>query len=498
MKKYILTLDQGTTSSRAIVFDAAGRAVSSGRAEFRQYYPQPGWVEHDPEEIWDSQCKAMQAALAGLDTEEIAAVAVTNQRETAILWDRATGRAVHPAIVWQCRRTAPICDDLKAAGLSDHVRRTTGLVIDAYFSGTKIKWILDRDPSLRARAERGELCFGTVDSWLLCRLTGGRVHATDHTNASRTMLFDINRLTWDRRMLDELDIPEAILPEVRDTAGYFGTADIGGTSIPVMAMAGDQQAALFGQTCFEPGDIKNTYGTGCFILCNTGGRKIEPDGGLLATIACKIGPETSYALEGSVFNAGSAIQWLRDGMQMIRSAPEADELAASVPDSGGVYFVPAFTGLGAPYWDMYARGTAVGITRGTGRAHFVRAVLESIAYQSGEVIDAMRRNSGVGIRSIFADGGASASDVLMQFQADILGIPVLRPANIESTALGAAFLAGLAAGFWKDAGELKKIHDIDRTYRPRIGEDERTGLTAGWLRAVGRSRGWAEPSAADS
>ncbi|MHB1453045.1 MAG: glycerol kinase GlpK [Saccharofermentanales bacterium] len=490
MGKYILTLDQGTTSSRAIVFDARGSAVSAGRVEFRQFYPQPGWVEHDPEEIWESQKKAMESALTGVSLSDVSAVAITNQRETTILWDRATGNAVHPAIVWQCRRTSAICDWLKSSGMEDYVRRTTGLVIDAYFSGTKVKWILDHDPDIRARAEKGEICFGTVDSWLLFRLTGGKVHATDYTNASRTMLFDINRLAWDRRMLEILDIPEAMLPEVKDTSGFFGNANIGGYEIPVTAMVGDQQAALFGQTCFEPGEIKNTYGTGCFILCNTGRRRIESESGLLCTIAYKIGEVTVYALEGSVFNAGAAIQWLRDEMKMIAQASESDVLAGTVVDSGGVYFVPAFTGLGAPYWDMYARGTVVGITRGTSDAHFIRAVLDSIAYQSKDVIEAMRKDSGVEMKSIFADGGASASEIIMQFQADILGITVSRPKNIESTALGAAFLAGLSIGLWSGIDELKKIHEIDRNFEPRIGAEERNRLYSRWLRAVACSRGW--------
>lgn len=488
--RYILTLDQGTTSSRAIIFDVKGNAVSTGRVEFRQFYPQPGWVEHDPEEIWESQKKAMESALTGISLSDISAVAITNQRETTILWDRATGNPVHPAIVWQCRRTSAICDWLKSSGLEDYVRRTTGLVIDAYFSGTKIKWILDNHPDIRTRAEKGEICFGTVDSWLLFKLTGGKVHATDYTNASRTMLFDINRLVWDRKMLEILHIPEAMLPEVKDTSGFFGDANIGGYKIPVTAMAGDQQAALFGQTCFEPGEIKNTYGTGCFILCNTGHRRIESESGLLCTIAYKIGQDTIYALEGSVFNAGSAIQWLRDEMKMISQASEGDVLAGTVKDSGGVYFVPAFTGLGAPYWDMYARGTVVGITRGTSGANFVRAVLDSIAYQSKDVIEAMRKDSGVAMKSIFADGGASASEIIMQFQADILGITVSRPKNIESTALGAAFLAGLYIGMWSGIDELKNIHEIDRNFEPRIGAEERNRLYTRWLRAVECSRGW--------
>ncbi|MHB8962122.1 MAG: FGGY family carbohydrate kinase, partial [Saccharofermentanales bacterium] len=377
-----------------------------------------------------------------------------------------------------------------SCGLEDYIRRTTGLVIDAYFSGTKIKWILDNNPDIRRRAEKGDICFGTVDSWLLFKLTGGKVHATDYTNASRTMLFDINRLAWDSRMLDILDIPKSMLPEVRDTSGFFGMANIGGYEIPVAAMAGDQQAALFGQTCFEPGEIKNTYGTGCFILCNTGSRRIESASGLLCTIAYKIGGQTVYALEGSVFNAGSAIQWLRDEMKMISQASESDGMAGTVKDSGGVYFVPAFTGLGAPYWDMYARGTVVGITRGTSGAHFVRAVLDSVAYQSKDVIEAMRKDSGVEIRSIFADGGASASEIIMQFQADILGITVSRPVNIESTALGAAFLAGLYSGMWTGIHELKGIHAIDRIFEPQISAEERDRLYATWLRAVECSRGW--------
>ena len=434
----------------------------------------------------------MEDALQGIDPGQIAAVGITNQRETTILWDRVTGNPLHPAIVWQCRRTAGICDELKALGLEEHVRRTTGLVIDAYFSATKIKWILDAFPSIRDKADKGEVCFGTVDSWLLYKLTGGKVHATDHTNASRTMLFDIDKLCWDDKLLEALDIPGGILPEVRESSGYFGDAQIGGKQIPVMSVAGDQQAALFGQTCFDPGDIKNTYGTGCFILCNTGDKRVGSANGLLTTIAYTGVGEVKYALEGSVFNAGSAIQWLRDEMQMFSQASDCDVLAAQVSDTGGMYFVPAFTGLGAPYWDMYARAAAVGITRGTTKAHFARAVLESLAYQSRDVIEAMQQDSGVAVSSISADGGASISQVLMQFQADILGIPVIRPVNRESTALGAAFLAGLACGFWSGADELKSIRRVDQKFIPQISQEQRDSLYRGWKRAVGRSGDWIE------
>ncbi|MHB1484976.1 MAG: glycerol kinase GlpK [Saccharofermentanales bacterium] len=489
-KKYILTLDQGTTSSRAIVFDRKAKIVSKGKIEFKQYYPQPGWVEHDPEVIWSSQKKAMDEALSAIDINDIAAIAITNQRETTILWDRITGEPVHPAIVWQCRRSASICDDLKKRGLEDYIRKTTGLPIDAYFSATKIKWIFDRFPEIKQKARSGEICFGTVDSWLLWKLTGGRIHATDYTNASRTMLFDINKFRWDEVLLDELDIPPSILPEVKDTSGFFGNAVIDGVSIPVMAMAGDQQAALFGQTCFEEGDVKNTYGTGCFILCNTGPVKIESEAGLLSTIAWRYADKTTYALEGSVFNAGSAIQWLRDEMKLIKCAEESDIEAAKVPDSGGVYFVPAFTGLGAPYWDMYARGTMVGITRGTSRQHFIRAVLDSISYQSRDIIEAMSKDGGMRIKSISADGGAAASDVIMQFQADILGVPVKRPKNIESTALGAAFLAGIQIGFWSGKDELRGICVEDRIFLPQIPANVREDLYRKWRKAVKCSMGW--------
>lgn len=490
MKKYILTLDQGTTSSRAIVFDRKGQIVSKGKMEFKQYYPQPGWVEHDPEEIWDSQKYAMAEALSAVDTKDIAAIAIANQRETTILWDRKSGKPVHPAIVWQCRRSASICDDLKKRGFEDHIRKTTGLPIDAYFSASKIKWIFDRFPEINQKARAGEICFGTVDSWLLWKLTDGRVHATDYTNASRTMLFDINKSCWDDFLLDELDIPSMILAEVKDTSGFFGNAMIEGVSIPIMAMAGDQQAALFGQTCFDEGEVKNTYGTGCFILCNTGSIKINSKAGLLSTIAWRYADKTTYALEGSVFNAGSAIQWLRDEMKLIKSAGESDIEAAKVPDSGGVYFVPAFTGLGAPYWDMYARGMMIGITRGTSRQHFIRAVLDSISYQSRDVIEAMSKDSGMRIKSIYADGGAAASDVIMQFQADILGVPVKRPKNIESTALGAAFLAGIYIGFWSGQEELCSICEVDHTFLPQISDNLKDDLYQKWCRAVKSSMGW--------
>lgn len=492
MGRFILTLDQGTTSSRAIVFDREGSIVSSGQVSFRQYYPKPGWVEHDPDQIWESQILAVEQALETIGPDDIGAVGITNQRETTVLWDRITGKPLHPAIVWQCRRTAHICDDLKSQGLEDYVRNTTGLLIDAYFSATKIKWILDSDPVIRDKAVRGEVCFGTVDSWLLYKLTGGRVHATDVTNASRTMLWDINRMCWDERLLRILDIPRSVLPEVRDSSGFFGEAEIMGRKIPVTAVAGDQQAALFGQTCYSPGDIKNTYGTGCFILCNTGERKVVSESGLLTTVAYSIGGRTAYALEGSVFNAGSAIQWLRDEMGMISKASECDELAEQVGDCNGMYFVPAFTGLGAPYWDMYARGAAVGMTRGTTRAHFARAVLESLAYQSRDVIEVMRSDSGVDVTSISADGGASASNVLMQFQADILGISVVRPVNRESTALGAAFLAGLSAGMWSGFDELRSIRKTDRVFAPGMDDSRRDLMFRGWKKAVTCAGKWAE------
>lgn len=492
MGEYILTLDQGTTSSRAILFDRNGGIQCQKQYEFPQYYPQNGWVEQNPMEILSSQMLAMEEAMEGVSPEAVAAIAITNQRETTVVWDAATGEPVYPAIVWQCRRTAGICDKYKAKGLAGYIQETTGLVLDAYFSATKIKWILDNVPRAREKAEAGALRFGTVDTWLLWNLTKGAVHATDYSNASRTMLFDINRLCWDEKLLAEFGIPAAMMPQVKDTSGVFGYTKIKGRSIPIASMAGDQQAALFGQNCFRPGQAKNTYGTGCFILMNTGEKRIRSRAGLLTTIAWGLGGQVTYALEGSVFNAGAAVQWLRDGLQIIDSAAQSQQEAQQVPDSGGVVFVPAFTGLGAPYWDMYARGTVLGLSRGTTRQHIIRAVLESIAYQSGDVMAAMEADSGISLTELYADGGASANDVLMQFQADILGIAVKRPQNIESTAMGAAFLAGLATGFWKDQSQVAAIRALDRTYQPQMPPQEREKRYSIWHKAVQRAMDWAE------
>ena len=491
---YVLALDQGTTSSRAIVFDAAGNPVSSQGHEFKQHYPEPGWVEHDANEIWDSQLRAARGALARakIRAEDLAAIGITNQRETTVVWDRETGRPIHPAIVWQSRQTVPLCEDLKRRGLESMVRERTGLVIDAYFSATKIAFILDRVEGARDRARRGELAFGTIDSWLIWKLTEGRVHATDYSNASRTMLYDIGRLRWDPELLEILDIPPQLLPEVRDSSGSFGeTASeiFGGVSVPITGVAGDQQAALFGQTCFEEGAAKNTYGTGCFMLMNTGAKPRRSGSGLLSTIAWGIGGKVEYALEGSVFVAGAAIQWLRDELGLLHSAAESEALATSVPDTGGVYVVPAFTGLGAPYWDSEARGTIVGLTRGTNRAHLVRATLEAIAYQSTDLLRCFERDTGVKTVQLQVDGGATSNDFLMQFQADVMGVPVRRPKVLETTALGAAYLAGLSTGFWKDKRQIAKNWQEDRYFEPQISEARRDELYQGWLRAVERALG---------
>ncbi len=484
MEQYILTLDQGTTSSRAILFNKKGQIVSKKQIEFKQYYPNPGWVEHDPEEIWFSQKSALEQVINNIDAKQIVAIAITNQRETTFIWDRTTGEPIYPAIVWQCRRTAGYCEKLKARGLESYINSTTGLTIDAYFSATKIRWILDNVDGAREKARGGRLCFGTADSWLLWKLTGGKVHATDYSNASRTMIYDINKFCWDDRLLEEFDIPKSILPEVLDTSGLFGMAEIKGRQIPIMAMVGDQQAALFGQTCFEPGEIKNTYGTGCFLLCNTGKQKKTSRTGLLSTIAWRIKDEICYAMEGSVFNAGSAIQWLRDEMNLINKASDCDTEAGKVKDSGGVYFVPAFTGLGAPYWDMHTRGTMFGITRGTSKQHIVRAVLDSIAFQSKDIIEAMKSDLDLPLKSIYADGGACACNTIMQFQADILGIQVYRPKNIESTALGGAFMAGLASSFWVDKESLRDVRETDKIFYPEIEDDMRTKLYSKWQKSI--------------
>jgi len=501
--RYLLALDQGTSGSTALVLDQDGTVRGRGYAELPQYYPQPGWVEHDPEEIWATIEEAGRRALAEARARgaDVAAIGITNQRETTILWDRATGAPVHRAIVWQCRRTADLCDALRAAGLEPTVRERTGLVLDAYFSGTKIRWLLDRVPDARSRAERGELAFGTVDSWLLWKLTAGRVHATDVSNASRTLCLNLHTVDWDATMLDALGIPPAVLPAIRPSAGVFGeTSDLGWlpAGVPIAGIAGDQQAALFGQACYRPGDAKNTYGTGCFVLLNTGPTPVASSHGLLTTIAWRIGTETTYALEGSVFVAGAAIQWLRDGLGIIARAAETQALAESVPDTGGVYFAPAFVGLGAPYWDMYARGTIVGLTRGTTRAHLARAALEAIAFQSRDVLEAMVADAGLALRELRVDGGAAANDFFCQFQADITDVAVLRPRNVETTALGAAYLAGLGAGVWRSLAEVGQRSAIERAFKPSLDAATRAARYDGWRRAVERARGWAanDPSQA--
>ena len=496
MDTYVLALDQGTTSSRAILFDRRGTVRAAAQRELRQIYPQPGWVEHDPEEIWESQLAVAREALAsaGIEPAAVAAIGITNQRETTLLWERETGRPVHNAIVWQCRRSAPLCDALKAKGLEPVVRRRTGLVIDAYFSGTKVQWLLENVPGLRPRAERGELCFGTVDTWLAWRLTGGRAFVTDYSNASRTMLFDIHRLAWDDELCAALGVPRALLPEPRPSSQVYGLAVSGllGAEIPIAGIAGDQQAALFGQACFRPGSAKNTYGTGCFLLVHTGDRPVASRAGLLTTIAASpVAGRAEYALEGSIFIAGAAIQWLRDGLGILASSAESEAVAASVPDNGGVYFVPAFVGLGAPHWDMYARGTILGLTRGTGRGHLVRAALEAIAYQTREVLQAAVADAGIALEELRVDGGATANDLLMQFQADVLGAPVVRPVVRETTALGAAYLAGLAVGYWASREEIAGNWAADRRFLPQMELTRREELFAGWRRAVARAAGWA-------
>jgi glycerol kinase len=497
VSRYVLALDQGTTSSRAILFDGEGQVVSVDQNEFPQHFPKPGWVEHDPEEIWQSQLRAARGALerAKADASEVAAIGITNQRETALVWDRRTGEPIHRAIVWQSRQTTPLCEELRARGLEDEVRRRTGLVIDAYFSGTKVRFILDAVDGAQRRAERGELAFGTVDAWLVHKLTKGRVHATEYSNASRTMLFNIHDLAWDELLLPELRIPREMLPEVRDTSGVLGVADgewFGG-EIPIAGMAGDQQAALFGQGCFEAGRAKNTYGTGCFLLMNTGERAPVSRSGLVTTIGWGIGGRVEYALEGSIFVTGSAVQWLRDGLGLISHASESEAAARSVEDTGGVYLVPAFVGLGAPYWDERARGALVGITRGTTREHVIRATLESIAYQTRDVVECVRADSGLELATLRVDGGASQNDFLMQFQADALGAPVERPVLLEVTARGAAALAGLGVGFWRDRAELEHAGELT-VFEPRLSAERREALYAGWKRAVERARGWVDES----
>ena len=493
MPSYILALDQGTTSSRAVLFDESGEPVAIAQHTFPQYFPQPGWVEHDPDEIWESQMKAAREVIreSGITAHDIAGIGITNQRETTLLWDRKTGRPVCNAIVWQCRRTAAICDRLRAEGYEEMIRTRTGLVIDAYFSGTKIQWMLDNIPGIRTRAEKGDLAFGTVDSWLVYRLTGGRLHVTDPSNASRTLLYNITEHRWDRHIFETFHIPEALLPDVVPSSGVIGETDVSlfGASIPIAGIAGDQQAALFGQGCFAPGEVKNTYGTGCFLLMHTGDRPVASSGGLLSTVAWGINGHIEYALEGSIFVAGAAIQWLRDQLGLIEQAADSEALALSVEDCGGMYLVPAFVGLGAPYWDMYARGLMIGLTRGTTRAHIVRAALESIAYQTRDVVETMTKDTQIPINSLRVDGGASANEFLMQFQADILQVPVDRPVATESTARGAAFLAGLSVGFWQSRDDLPVKQDVHR-YTPLMAASRSDRLYHGWQEAVRRSRDW--------
>ena len=494
MSKFILALDQGTTSSRAILFDKDQNIVAMSQREFTQIYPNDGWVEHDPMEIFSSQYSVMMEVIAksGVSPADIAAIGITNQRETTIVWDKTTGKPVYNAIVWQCRRTADICDKLKAEGWANYIKNNTGLVVDAYFSGTKIKWILDNVEGAREKAEKGDLLFGTVDTWLVWKLTGGRVHVTDYTNASRTMLYNIKNLRWDDRLLNALNIPKSMLPQVMPSSHIYGNVNIQGVDIPVAGIAGDQQAALFGQGCFEEGMAKNTYGTGCFLLMNTGETPCFSNSGLVTTIAIGIDGKVQYALEGSVFIGGAVIQWLRDEMHFISESKEAESCAASVPDTGGVYLVPAFTGLGAPHWDMYARGCIVGITRGTTREHIIRAAQESIAYQSYELLRAMEKDSGIVLQTLNVDGGASRDGFLMQFQADISNKTVMRPKVKETTALGAAYLAGLATGFWQDKQQLIASRQYDGNFAPNMDDATREKLVRGWQKAVGRSMNWAE------
>jgi glycerol kinase len=493
---FILALDQGTTSSRAIVFDRGGAIRAIAQAELQQIYPQPGWVEHDPNEIWATQLAVMTEALArgGIEPRAIAAIGITNQRETTIVWDRDTGQPVHNAIVWQDRRTAGDCDALKAAGHAGPITAKTGLVLDAYFSGTKVKWILDHVPGARDKATAGRLLFGTVDTWLVWKLTGGKLHVTDVTNASRTLLFDIHRGAWDDGLLDLFGVPRAMLPQVLPSSGVIGltAGNLLAARIPIAGIAGDQHAALFGQRCVSPGMVKNTYGTGCFMLMHTGGTPIASRNQLVTTAACTTGDEPAYALEGSVFVAGAAVQWLRDGLGIIRASADVEALAASAPDNGGVYLVPAFTGLGSPHWDPYARGTIVGLTRGATAAHIARAALESIAYQTADVLRAMESDAGIALSQLRVDGGATGNDLLMQFQADVLGVPVVRPRVHETTALGAAYLAGLAVGYWTSDTEIDGQWQAERVFEPLMSRDQAQALMGQWARAVERAKGWAD------
>ena len=494
MNQYILSFDQGTTSSRAIVFDKKGAIISVAQKEFTQIFPQPGWVEHDANEIWSTQLGVAAEAItkAGLTVKNIAAIGITNQRETTVVWDKHSGMPIHHAIVWQDRRTASFCDELKAAGKHTLIQQKTGLVVDAYFSATKVKWILDQVPGARAKAEKGELCFGTIDSWLLWKLTNGQVHATDVSNASRTMLFNIHTLAWDEELLALFNVPAAILPEVRSSSEVYGHTQnvLTAHNIPIAGIAGDQQAALFGQMCTQPGMVKNTYGTGCFMLMNTGEKAVPSTNNLLTTVAWKVNGVTHYALEGSVFIAGAVVQWLRDGLKIIRTSAEVETLAAEVSSSEGVYVVPAFAGLGAPYWNQHARGTIVGITRGTTGAHFARAALDSIAYQTMDVLKAMEADAGIAIKELRVDGGATANNLLMQFQSDLLHTKVVRPTVVETTALGAAYLAGLAVGYWSSTDEIQEQWQMERVFSPSMPEEERTQLSEGWKRAINTTISW--------
>lgn len=496
MGKYIMALDAGTTSNRCILFNQKGEICSVAQKEFTQYFPKPGWVEHDADEIWSCQLGVAVEAMnkIGAGAADIAAIGITNQRETVIVWDKNTGEPIYHAIVWQCRRTAKYCDTLKERGLTEFFRQRTGLIIDAYFSGTKIRWILDHVEGARERAEKGELLFGTVETWLIWKLTKGRVHVTDYSNASRTLLFNINTLTWDQEILDLLEIPRAMLPEAKPSSCIYGVTDASyfGGEIPIGGAAGDQQSALFGQTCFQAGEAKNTYGTGCFLLMNTGEKPVFSEHGLVTTIAWGIDDKVYYALEGSIFVAGAAIQWLRDEMHLIDSAADSEYMAKKVPDTNGCYVVPAFTGLGAPYWDQYARGTIVGITRGVNKYHIIRATLESLAYQTNDVLKAMEADSGIKLSALKVDGGASANDFLMQTQADVIGAPVHRPECIETTAMGAAYLAGLSVGYWENKDAVRENWAVDQIFEPQIQEEERQQKTAGWKKAVRYAFDWAK------
>lgn len=496
--KYIVALDQGTTSSRSIIFDEQQNMVGVAQKEFTQIYPKEGWVEHNPMEIWSSQSGVLAEVIArtGISQHDIIGLGITNQRETTIVWDKNTGEPVYNAIVWQCRRTAEICDELrKKEGLVEYIKENTGLVLDAYFSGTKIKWILDNVEGARERAEKGDLLFGNVDSWLIWKLTNGKVHATDYTNASRTMIYNIKELKWDEKLLKELGIPKSMLPEVKDSSGTFGYANLGGKGghrVPIAGVAGDQQAALFGQACFEKGEAKNTYGTGCFLLMNTGEEMVQSKNGLLTTIAIGLEGKVQYALEGSIFVGGASVQWLRDELKLVTESSDTEYFAKKVKDSAGVYVVPAFVGLGAPYWDMYARGAILGLTRGANKNHIIRATLESIAYQTRDVLEAMQEDSGIQLNGLRVDGGAAANNFLMQFQSDILGKTVRRPTYLETTALGAAYLAGLAVGMWETKEEIREKWVLDREFSPSMDEDLRTKKYNGWKKAVKRSMAWEE------